>query len=991
MLDKLEADTHLSAFGTGGRSRLWSNEGPVLLVTRQDRSDQEPLYGPQRNSILSSKPVFGMMTMKCHRDPTSAGSSTSGMVMQKCPNTAPRSAYDVFGRDRPPSEKNQNGGRDSHEHGVIHRMRSSRSPFHSDSTAAMKIFAPLAFALSFPCLAQRTGEPRFVPAGPSPSQSSLDDGAAPEELAPDDWSSISAAYEAARHGFYRAEHGHEARSHGNRWLARFDGGGFSLGPDEGEWSFGLELVRYGFESALVDVEGALAVRAEEQRLTYDWNAGLSEWWINDVRGLEHGFTVHERPEGRSEDANAPLVFDIAIRGDLTPRVLAGGRGVSLANAQGSTLLTYDGLVAFDADGRTLDSWIEVSGTQMRIAVLEDQARYPVTIDPVMQTTYLKASNTDPNDRFGECVAISGDTVIIGAPMENSTADGVNGNQANNSATNAGAAYVFVRTGTTWAQQAYLKASNSNAFDRFGVSVAISGETIVVGARSEDSAAVGINGDQGDNSAGNSGAAYVFVRVGGNWTQQAYLKASNPDPQDEFGVSVAVFEDTVVVGAEDEASRSTGVNGNQTNNDVVGSGAVYVFTRTGTTWSQQAYLKASNTDFGDDFGEAVAIFGDTVVVGSSNEDSDSVGIDGDPTNDNAVNSGAAHIFIRTGSTWAQQAYLKASNTDSGDGFGEAVAIFGDTVVIGSSDEDSNATGVNGDQTSNGSPNSGAVYVFTRTGTSWSQQAYLKASNTDSSDSLGRSIAISGDTLVVGASGESSAGAGAGQGNNGARDAGAAYVFVRTAGVWNQQEYLKANNAGQDDLFGDSIAIDGDTVVVGAPREDSAGVGVNSPGQGDAAASAGAAYLFESMGSGVIGSSICDPAAPNSTGIPAVLSATGFTLVALNQVTLEAANLPPNVFGFFLASQTQGMPQPPSGSQGTLCLAGSIGRFIGPGQIMNSGQAGAFALPIDLTQIPQPTGPVGVLAGETWFFQAWHRDTVAGQTTSNLTNGVEILFR
>src|SRR5207248_2080220 len=152
-----------------------------------------------------------------------------------------------------------------------------------------------------------------------------------------------------------------------------------------------------------------------------------------------------------------------------------------------------------------------------------------------------------SDFFGGSVSISGDTVVVGALYEDSAATGINGNQSDNSATGSGAAYVFVRSGSTWTQQAYLKASNTGANDFFGVSVAISGNTIVAGAYGEDSAATGVNGNQADNGAVDSGAAYVFVRSGSTWTQQAYLKASNTGVSDFFGGSVAISGDTAVIG------------------------------------------------------------------------------------------------------------------------------------------------------------------------------------------------------------------------------------------------------------------------------------------------------------------------------------------------------------------------------------------------------------------------------------------------------------
>ena len=191
-----------------------------------------------------------------------------------------------------------------------------------------------------------------------------------------------------------------------------------------------------------------------------------------------------------------------------------------------------------------------------------------------QQAYLKASITDREDLFGSSVAISGDTIVVGAPLEDSNAIGVNGDQADNSAPQAGAAYVFVRNGGVWSQQAYLKASNTDPDDFFGWSVAISGETIVVGAIGEESNATGVSGNQADNSAWAAGAAYVFVRSGG-WGQQAYLKASNTDREDTF-VSVAISGDTIVVSALGEDSNATGVNGNQADNSALEAGAAYVF-------------------------------------------------------------------------------------------------------------------------------------------------------------------------------------------------------------------------------------------------------------------------------------------------------------------------------------------------------------------------------------------------------------------------------
>jgi hypothetical protein len=395
-----------------------------------------------------------------------------------------------------------------------------------------------------------------------------------------------------------------------------------------------------------------------------------------------------------------------------------------------------------------------------------------------QQAYLKASNTDGFDQFGWSVALAGDTLVVGAIGERSNATGVNGDQTNNSSNDIGAAYVFTRTGEVWSQEAYVKASNPHFSDRFGWSVALSGDTLVVGAPFEDSNAIGVNGNQTANSMIESGAAYVFTRVGGVWSQEAYLKASNPDAADHFGWSIALSGDTLVAGTVGEDSIATGVNGDQANNSVLNSGAAYVFTRTGGLWSQQAYLKASNPDAGDEFGWSVALAGDTLVVGAMNESSCATGINGNQANNSCVIAGAAYVFTRTGGVWSQEAYVKASNTDNRDRFGRSLALANDMLVVGADGERSNSTGVNGNQSFNTTVASGAAYVFTRIGGGWSQQAYVKASNTDANDLFGFSVALSGGTLVVGANGEASnaTGVNGDQANNSAVNSGAAYVFV-----------------------------------------------------------------------------------------------------------------------------------------------------------------------------------------------------------------------
>jgi len=499
---------------------------------------------------------------------------------------------------------------------------------------------------------------------------------------------------------------------------------------------------------------------------------------------------------------------------------------------------------------------------------------------ISQQAYLKASNTGPDQMFGLSLAVSGDTVVVGAPAEESNAVGVNGSPGGQNAPNSGAAYVFVRQGTNWMQQAYLKASNTGAGDRFGTSVAVSGDTIVVGAPGEDSA----NSNQTDNTTGNAGAAYVFVRNGTNWSQQAYLKASHTDGGDQFGASVAASGDTIIITAPGDGNGGSF------------SGAAYVFIRTGTNWSQEAYLKASNPNAFDCFGgiigarfvqssSSVAISGDTAVIGAFQEDSNATGVNGNEGDNSAVNSGAAYVFVRTGTNWSQQAYLKASNTGSGDFFGFSVAISDNTIVIGAPFESSDATGVNGNQ-SDGAQDSGAAYVFVRNGTNWGQQAYLKASNTAAGDGFGRAVQVSSDLIIIGAHQEDSdaTGVNGDQNNNNASVSGAAYIFLRNGTNWNQHVYLKASNTGDHDYFSQSLTISGDTIIAGAYGEKSSATGVNGDQSDNSLLNAGAAYIFTGLGGFI--PQLCIARSASSVVLSWPTNATDYTLQSTTNLHVPA---------------------------------------------------------------------------------------------------------
>jgi hypothetical protein len=293
-------------------------------------------------------------------------------------------------------------------------------------------------------------------------------------------------------------------------------------------------------------------------------------------------------------------------------------------------------------------------------------------------------------------------------------------------TNIGAVYVFTRTGFGWAQEALLTAPNSDVNDAFGISVALSadGNTLVAGGRGDVTTANGIGGEDPVDLRRRAGAAYVFTRAGTTWAQQAFVKASNPGVLDDFGWSVALSADgnTLAVGARNESSDATGINGNQANDSFWFAGAAYVFVRAGLAWAEQAYVKASNTapyntDIGaggDRFGWSVALSadGNMLAVGALAECSDAAGIDNNQANRSFCGSGAVYTFTRTGATWVQQAYVKASNTGQRDAFGNSVALSadGNTLAVGARGESSATTGIGGNRLDNSRPDSGAVYLY-----------------------------------------------------------------------------------------------------------------------------------------------------------------------------------------------------------------------------------------------------------------------------------------
>lgn len=366
------------------------------------------------------------------------------------------------------------------------------------------------------------------------------------------------------------------------------------------------------------------------------------------------------------------------------------------------------------------------------------------------------------DEFGWSVAVSRDTAVIGARNH----DPVLGNGI---LTGGGAAYVFVRSGNSWIQQAKLTPKQLESGDSFGVSVAIDGNTVVIGAPGSDVE------DKND-----AGAAYVFIREGVEWKQKQRLVASDFSTGDGFGVSVSIENDLIVVGAD---SKDLSL--------LFDAGAAYIFSEKTGTWLQTAKLISQNAGFGEYFGTSVAIDGGIVVIGAT--EANPFGSRG---------AGTAYIFRRSNQNWIQEKQLEPKISRNGDFFGASVAISNETVAIGApfADPDTGAGRVGG---------AGSVFVFRFRSGEWKEDATLSANDASSLDQFGQSVAISGNRILVGATGKT---------REGYSRAGAAYLYSRQGSEWEQQTKIVAEYAYKDDRFGWAVSMSGDTILIGAVGRD-----------------------------------------------------------------------------------------------------------------------------------------------------------------------------
>ena len=488
--------------------------------------------------------------------------------------------------------------------------------------------------------------------------------------------------------------------------------------------FGLRLAGLGrgarLEAVATDSPEAKANRVEYRR------GALSEWYVNGPLGLEQGFTLDSPPARKGSEA---LTLALRLSGDLSAVPDPRGDGMALQAREGGTALRYRGLVAWDSTGRTLPAWWQGQGSEVRLRVDDAGARYPLTIDPIIEDARLFASDGESSDSFGESVAVDGDTVVVGA-----FGDDFGTNSAQ------GSAYVFVKPAGGWAgllqENAKLFASDGESGDHFGHSaIAVSGDTVAVGAHLDD-----IESDPFQR-----GSAYVFVKPPAGWagalTENAKLLPSDGGRLDNFGESVAVSGDTVVVYAGD---------------DDIGSSA-YVFVKPPGGWAgllpENAKLFASD-GAANDFGfldDSLGVSGDTVVVGAPGRD-----VAANP------NQGLTHVFVKPPGGWAglltENAKLFASDGAANDGFGESVAVSGDTVVVG-------------------------PYVFVKPAAGWAGALLENARLTDSG---GSSVAVSGDVVVTGSGS----------------------VFKKPLGGWVGAVTESAQLTG-----GGSVAVSGDTVLTG----------------------------------------------------------------------------------------------------------------------------------------------------------------------------------
>ena len=490
----------------------------------------------------------------------------------------------------------------------------------------------------------------------------------------------------------------------------------------------------------------------------------------------------------SDNSNANLTLSLESGGDLF-KFATVSQDSSVVTI---TPRTEDSANTLGSDGSATLTFKASDG----ISQATVQNTFTLSFGPNWSTiteSKVYASNAGAGDQFGSSVGINSDGTyaIVGAWYEDYAA------------TNTGASYIFTRSGSSWTEQALLRASDAANSDNFGNAVDINGDgdIAIIGSRADD-----------DGGSG-SGSAYIFTRSGSTWTQQQKLVASDDAAGDYFGSAVAISKDGMyaVIGA---SGKDYG--------GITTAGAAYIFSRSGSTWSQQAKLLASDAQASDVFGRSVGISGDGtyVIIGAEWEDTVASG------------AGAAYIFKRTVSSWQQQQKIQASDAQQNDYFGYSVDINfdGTTAIVGAFYEDGGA----------GDPNNGAgaAYIFTRSVNTWTQQQQLHSTTPANIGSFGHSVSINdgGNLAAIAAMYENAA-------NNTDLYAGRVHVFEKDGSTWSSTKVIIASDAQTNDYLGEGVAgaknvgisNDGNYIIAGAKQEDG--------GAGDPLTGQGAAYIWE----------------------------------------------------------------------------------------------------------------------------------------------------
>jgi len=386
--------------------------------------------------------------------------------------------------------------------------------------------------------------------------------------------------------------------------------------------------------------------------------------------------------------------------------------------------------------------------------------FPLLIiaQPFEQETKILATDGALDDMFGNSLSISGNFGVIGTPQDDDILS------------NSGAVYVYERSGDLWHVKAKLTIADSEEADMLGESVDIDEDYIVAGAYQA----------KGVGETTNTGAAYIFKRNGTSWDLQQKIFANDGEIADNFGRTVAISGDYIVVGSP---------------NEDFGTGAIYIFHKVGETWTQVSKLIENDGNMNDYFGFSVDISGDYIVSGAwQNNAPDS-------------NTGAAYVFYNNAGTWEFKTKLIANDAQVDDDLGYSVAISGDYIVASSHAQ---------------SGSKGAAYVFYNNAGIWEQQAKLLAGNGAGEDYFSKNVSISGDYILVGAQ----------RHDNTKSDEGAAYLFVRSGTSWTQDKQFNASDESDTGLFGYCTAIDGNYAFISTIQDNGAvyvfgpeGLGIN----------------------------------------------------------------------------------------------------------------------------------------------------------------------